>query len=625
MHPLITEYISRFTPPFKATFSPFFTQYNLDQYKSQLPYLVDIEYFCARVTQAMVNNEAICIYSDYDTDAVTATATMYWGLVELGVKPENLSYYAPDRFTEGYGMNTEAAEELSQKYDLVISVDCGINSTKEAEIFKKSKCDLIITDHHQLNGDLPDCVAVINPRLTEVYLGESTLYKMPTFQSKSEITEGEFKKWQTSIQKPLELINQFPEQFVSSSATGVGVAWFCLVWLAYFLEEHNILTTDEPRKNLNKLLPFVAIGTIADCQSVLDPINRLLVRAGLNILQSNNHGNTGLQALSQLTGFSEKTKQGYKYTSQDLGYIFSPILNSSGRISHANLSISVLTSHNLDEALALAQQLIDTNDERKQMVRDILKSIEQEALEQVLAGNSVIWLEGNWNKGIIGLLASRLVNEHAIPVIISADEDGVIVGSSRAPEGYNLPKAFKEAGSLFDKAGGHPGAAGFTHSPKNSKKIKKIVVEALENQGKIIQIDQAPENNNDSSVYPQSVQKFLSKKYIIKTDTQSMSRELLQEAMNLDPFGLDFPFPHFLLEINSSAEFRWLGQEQKHVKFSIGSQNIPLTGFNLESDIKAILLVPQESRSTVFVLAKISQNTWNNNTNLELIIERFLV
>jgi single-stranded-DNA-specific exonuclease len=616
MHQLVSEYISRFTPPFKAKFSPFFTQYNLEEYKQLLPYLVDIEYFCERVTAAVTSNERICIYSDYDTDAITATATMYWGLIELGVKPENLSYYAPDRFTEGYGMNTEAALELSQKYDLVISVDCGINSTKEAELFKKSKCDLIITDHHQLNGEIPDCVAVINPRLSEVFAQDPSKLKTRKISNKA---------WQKSIQRPLKNLNTHPEQFVSSSVTGVGVAWFSLVWLSYYLEEQGIIQTEEPRKNLNKLLPFVAIGTIADCQSVLDPINRLLVRAGLNILQSNSHGSVGLQALSQLTGFTAKTSQGYTFTSQDLGYIFSPILNSSGRISHANLSISVLTSHTLDKALPLAQQLIDTNEERKQMVRDILKSIEQEASEQILAGNSVIWLEGKWNKGIIGLLASRLVNEHAIPVIISAEEEGVIVGSSRAPEGYNLPKAFQEAGELFEKAGGHPGAAGFAHNPKNAEKIKKIVINALENQKSLYLNNVDSSEQNESSTYSEPVQKVRSKKHILHTDLATISRDLLQQIMNLDPFGLDFPFPHFLIEIPANTPFRWLGQEQKHIKYSIGTEAIPLTGFHLDQEIKENLMLPQETRKSVFVLAKISQNTWNNNTNLELIIDRFLV
>ena len=170
MNPILTEYISRFKKPQSIQFDQFFTQFSLQDYESKLPYLFDIDIFCKRLEIAIKNQQSICIYSDYDTDAVTATGTMYWGLIELGVKPEKLDFYAPDRFTEGYGMNPAAAQELSQKYDLVISVDCGINSTEEALVFKNTKCDLIITDHHQLTGLVPDCVAVINPRLSEIYL-----------------------------------------------------------------------------------------------------------------------------------------------------------------------------------------------------------------------------------------------------------------------------------------------------------------------------------------------------------------------------------------------------------------------------------------------------------------------
>jgi single-stranded-DNA-specific exonuclease len=619
MNPRLQEYISRFNKDFSYQFDEFFTQYSISDYRTKLPWLVDVGEFCERVGHAIEKLEKVCIYSDYDTDAITATATMYWGLIALGVLPENLSFYAPDRFTEGYGMNTDAALTLSKKYDLVISVDCGINSTKEADIFKKSKCDLIITDHHQLNGEIPDCFAVVNPRLSDIF------YQNPALEKTHRIIRSQNQSnWKTSIIRDIKNLQKNPSKFVSSSVTGVGVAWFCLVWLAYYLEESGILISDQPRKNLNKLLPFVAIGTIADCQSVLEPANRLLVRSGLNIIQNNLHQNTGLLALLSQTGILEKITQGYKINSQDLGFVLSPILNSSGRISHANLSISVLLEKNETVANKLVHQLIETNNERKKMVRDIIDSLENEVQNQIAQGEEVVWLSGEWNKGIIGLLASRFVNEYQIPVLITTEEEGKIVGSSRAPEGYNLPLSFEAGKDLFEKAGGHPGAAGFTYSKAVEEKIKIVVKKALSKQKKEIAILQKDMAKAQTTTLPENVQKSLLKKQVLLLDEHEITKSFLEEVSLLDPFGQDFPYPHILFKL-SSKEFRWLGQDQKHIKFSIGKELIPCTGFFIEAEKKQFILDFLENKKDLYLLVKMSQNTWNGNTNLELIIEKILV
>ncbi len=185
---------------------------------------------------------------------------------------------------------------------------------------------------------------------------------------------------------------------------------------------------------LNRLLPLVAIGTVADCQSITEPTNRLLVKAGLQILQKNTHNIEGLEQLMIQTGLSAKVNSGYVLTSQDLGFTLSPILNSSGRISHARLSIATILAQNTENnqeyliaenqeylsqpASILASELIFTNTERKQMVKDILSEVEQNAKQQYELGQKTLWLEGDWNKGIIGLLASRLVNQYNLPVVV---------------------------------------------------------------------------------------------------------------------------------------------------------------------------------------------------------------
>jgi uncharacterized protein YaiI (UPF0178 family) len=251
MHPAVEEYVKRFSPPAQYKIERFYTQLHLDEYHTKLPYLCDIENFCLRLYLALLRNDRICIYSDYDTDAVTATATMYWGLIELGFLKENLSFYAPDRFTEGYGMNPESIRELAKTNDLIISVDCGINSVQEAiEVKKARTCDLIITDHHHLAGIVPDAVSVINPRLTEYYA--SHVYELEqkrglskplihTIEQEKMGSKAVLEPWIKKMNHSLEQYQEAPERFLSQSATGVGVAWFCVVWLGYFLEEMNVI------------------------------------------------------------------------------------------------------------------------------------------------------------------------------------------------------------------------------------------------------------------------------------------------------------------------------------------------------------------------------------------------
>jgi DHH family len=304
MNSILINYCKRFEQTsrpdnyVKPVFDEFFTNLDAQTHWEKLPYLHNIQNFCLRILLAQLRGDKICIYSDYDTDAVTATATMYHGLIDLGFDHNNVEFYAPDRFTEGYGMNTEAVDMLSRKFDLIISVDCGINSWPEAEIVlgnnKKNyhKCDLIITDHHHLTDKIPDCIAVINCRMGEAYsnrlteikeINQEILNQVTKFIEKSEYkdfgsnsippvkeklqqgslatyclrggskADGMLKTDATSKYKTTKTILNLqtwltatqiepqkyftnPNKFLSQSVTGVGVAWFSLVWYAYFLE-----------------------------------------------------------------------------------------------------------------------------------------------------------------------------------------------------------------------------------------------------------------------------------------------------------------------------------------------------------------------------------------------------
>ena len=315
MNPILQNYIQRYIDKSIQTqnsiFPKFFTQYDLGNYDQFLPYLFEIEAFCLRLFEALICGDRICIYSDYDTDAMTATGVMYWGLIDLGFEQDKLSFYAPDRFAEGYGMNTDAVAKLILENDLIISVDCGINSVLEAQIVlenynsnslndnpnqklnqntsnldqnfsqklnQNKKCELIITDHHHLGGQIPDCVAVVNPRLCDYWTNPENSAKLTKIQNKLQIqsekltkiisnklenpkeTNQKISNWLIKMNKKLDFKNLVKESlkknltenistnavsqdysnsqnYLSSSTTGVGVAWFSLVWFGYFLKE----------------------------------------------------------------------------------------------------------------------------------------------------------------------------------------------------------------------------------------------------------------------------------------------------------------------------------------------------------------------------------------------------
>ena len=263
MNPLLSEYIIRFQKDQTLKSIPtFFTQLDSQEYYKTLPYLFGIEVFCVRLLQALQQNHRICIYSDYDTDAVTATATMLEGLTLLGFDKDRISFYAPDRFTEGYGMNPEAIRELVKDFDLIISVDCGINSVAEADAVIEANqiamsnssstpqrvthnCDLIITDHHHLQDQVPNALSVINPRLAEFYNDNpeafaNQILKVIKSSSFENDLQSRITNWVNKVQRQPSEFPSNPELFLTSSATGVGVAWFCLVWLSYFLIEVSL-------------------------------------------------------------------------------------------------------------------------------------------------------------------------------------------------------------------------------------------------------------------------------------------------------------------------------------------------------------------------------------------------
>ncbi|MGL4758522.1 MAG: single-stranded-DNA-specific exonuclease RecJ [Patescibacteria group bacterium] len=564
-------------------YSTFFTSLERDN----LPDLIEVEFFNIRLSKALNNNEKICIYSDYDADAITATATMYWGLILLGFNPANISFYAPDRFTEGYGINLEAIQKLSKSNQLIISVDCGINSTIEANWILDSKCDLIITDHHVLSGSVPQAQAVINPRLTEEYQKNYLLRRMRESNFEKNFSDQEFK---------LTIKNDY----VSPSVCGVGVAWFCLLHLAHHLNKNpNIL---------NLLLPFVAIGTIADCQSIRDNQNRLLVKAGLKLFPQAMEKFVGLKNLVKYAKLNEKIELGV-LSSQDLGYVLAPILNAAGRIDHASLAIKLLCSLNEKESDELSQKIIQINTERKSMVLIASQSV----MTKIDSNSKFNFLVTDYSKGIVGLIASKLLEKNnKVSIVISQDPKGYSTASIRAPKGYNvveIMKQFKQG--VLIKYGGHPEAAGFSCENERCDLVKEEFERVMENY--IV-------SNQEEVEYLPAIQELepYNKKNYIFLETDELDENIFNDLNSLEPFGQDFQMPKFVTKL-IQYDISYFGSLQNHLRIKF--RGLQFIRFNISEKEKEII----QTYQPIYLSFSSSKNIYNYIISNQLIIDEIIL
>ncbi len=346
---------------------------------------------------------------------------------------------------------------------------------------------------------------------------------------------------------------------------------------------------------LNKLLPFVAIGTVADCQSVLEPTNRLLIKSGLQVLNKSKLYD-GLENLISNLDFRAKINFGYALDSQDLGYVLSPILNASGRISHAELSIKTLIG--ADEKNAT--DLIDINTQRKNIVKSYMEEINLEVLNQVKLKQKFIFLMGSWNKGIVGLLASRIQNQTGLPVAIVSLDETEATGSFRAPESYNLPLILAECDQFLKKFGGHPQAAGFTLDLKNLEVFKEKLYSV---------IDQI--NIKDIPVDPNF-------KKIIKLNYNEVNSTLIKSILSLDPFGQDFPSPIVTIAQNEMKDMKFVEMSGgKHLKTKINDVDVAF--FNLNDEVRSI--INNNRTGNANFQFSVGKNFWNKQYTYQLIFQ----
>ena len=361
-----------------------------------------------RVCSALERHEPVAIYGDYDVDGVTATALLVQTLRALGGEVEG---YIPNRFEEGYGLNNDALDALKAKgVKLVITVDCGIRSPKEAQHARDIGLDLIITDHHHpALGDLPPAFAVINP-------------KQPG--------------------------DAYPEK----NLAGVGIA--------YKMAEALLASTTIPCPlELSALLDLVALGTVADL-APLTGENRMLVRAGLDQIHQ-----TKRQGLYSLANVAEMVIG--KTTAGQIGFILGPRLNAAGRLESALAAFDLLTTTDFMQAGQLAQQLDVQNRQRQALTRQTQEKAELLATAEEREPFLLFAVDKEFNAGVVGLAASRLTEKYYRPAIVATQNETETRGSCRSIPEFHITDALDECADLLVRHGGHAAAAGFTVRNEN--------------------------------------------------------------------------------------------------------------------------------------------------------------
>lgn len=378
--------------------------------------LCDMDIAAERITAAIESFEKIAVFGDYDCDGVTATALLYSFLKSGGA---DVMYYIPNRLSEGYGMNEDAVRKLcAEGVKLIITVDNGINAVNEIELANELGMEVIVTDHHLPQTDLPNAVAVIDPHRSD---------------DCSEL----------------------------SYLSGVGVAFKLICALS------PMSTTQQLLEAYSEI---VTLGLIGDIVPIIGE-NRTICKYGLDMI--NNSPSLGIEALRIACAADKK-----ELNSSSVSFQLVPRINAAGRMGDSRIAVELLMSDNPDEARRLSEELERKNSERQAVGDGIFKEAIEKIEADALYKNRVIVVSGkNWHSGIVGIVAARIVEKYDRPVIVFSEQDGVLHGSGRSIEGFNLFMAISYASEATVTFGGHEQAAGVTLKAENLGEFRRLINE----------------------------------------------------------------------------------------------------------------------------------------------------
>lgn len=437
---------------------------------------------CERIRKALDGHESICVFGDYDVDGVTSSSILSTYLRSLGA---DVSVYIPSRHLEGYGLNMTALEELTQKCSLIITVDCGITSVQEVAYVKSLGRDIIVTDHHQLPPELPDCLC-LNP-----------------------------------------LMGDYPFR----KLCGAGVAM-------KIVQAMGGISAMEPYWDL------AALGTIADIVPLLDE-NRVFTAIGLNRMNSDMR--PGIKALCRVAGMKPNSDGSYSVTATGIGFQLAPRINAGGRMETSMQCVELLTTDNARRIEELAERLGEDNRQRQQEEQAIIAAAEKMLLDADFTSFRIIIVCGDgWNKGVVGLAASRLTEKYNYPSIVLSRSGDSCVGSCRSIKGVDIFAALSSCRDLFTRFGGHPQAAGLTIPTHNLNEM-------------VTRLNEYLSKNVDPRVYMPTIE------YDCDIEPGQLTLETARELELLAPTGFGNPSPLFRMQARFQSAAQ-VGKDKSHLK-----------------------------------------------------------
>lgn len=498
--------------------------------------MVDMQLAVDRVLEAIRKEEKILIYGDYDVDGTTAVAMMYDFLKSIY---PNVTYYIPDRYTEGYGISIQGIDYANDNdISLIIALDCGIKAVEKVEYASEKNIDIIICDHHLPGEKLPKAVAVLDPKRPDC-------------------------------------------QYPFKELTGCGVGFKLIQALA------KELKIDE--ENLHQYLDLLVVSIAADIVPIVDE-NRIVSYYGLKKLKES--PSLGLAALLGEQGRDNLT----------ISYIvfqIAPKINASGRLEHASQSVELLISKDEKEVKKFANDIDIINHTRKKTDGNVTEEAIQLIIDQKEEDNySTVIYDANWHKGVLGIVASRLIDTFYRPTLVLTDgNEGEITGSARSIKDFDIYEVIDQCSDLLLRYGGHQFAAGLTMKKENLAAFK----ERFENLVK-------------EKIRPSQ------RKPSIEIDTELMFTEIdarfLRILKQLMPFGPENPTPLFLTKNLKAGNIRTMGKENEHLRMALMDENgvqFNAIGFGLGETLEDI-----KYSKSIDVIYSIDENHWNNKVYLQL-------
>jgi single-stranded-DNA-specific exonuclease len=460
------------------------------------------------ILAAMETRDKITIYGDYDADGLTATAVLVHFFSDLGIP---VTSYVPNRLEEGYGLNGEAIEQIGRNgTGLIITVDCGISGAREIDLAKGLGLEVVVTDHHQMSGESRLNCPVINPHQPDC-------------------------------------------PFPFKDLAGVGLAFFLAVAIRAALRDQGWFKgRSEP--DLREYLDLVALGTIADRVPLLGQ-NRMLVRGGIRRMADSRW--PGIRAMMDVASVKSS-----EISSDDLSFRLAPRLNAPGRLGDSDAGLRILTVTEGQEAKELALKVNVANGRRQRLEQSILDRIEDMIRsEGQIADRRTLLLWGeNWHQGVLGIVASRLVERYHRTSLVVGVKDGIATGSGRSIDGFNLYQALSRLRSLFHKFGGHAYAAGFRLDEENLEILKRELEGLAEKE--MTEEDLVPTIDVDADLL-----------------LKEIGHEMIGQITALSPFGEKNPEPVFRARSLHVSGSRVVGERHLKLRVRQGETTLEAIGF----------------------------------------------